>query len=161
MYEIELLRAKVRVMEAKAEVGRESAEDASFEGGDASFDGDKDGGDVSFEGGDCAEARASSSAAVTPEVSPMSRALGLSVAGETTPTLSGDATQPATTTQPSVGDSPATPPLRDDDGSGSSFTGSRIRSSSACSRRRKTERSARTCFPAGGETVSGTRRLSL
>ena len=100
MYEIELLRAKVRVMEAKAEVGRESAEDASFARvrGQAtrSFDGDKDGGDVSFEGGECAEARASSSAAVTPEVSPMSRALGLSVAGETTPTLSGDATQPAT-----------------------------------------------------------------
>ena len=123
MYEIELLRAKVRVMEAKAEVGRESAEDASFEGGDASFDGDKDGGDVSFEGGECAEARASSSAAVTPEVSPMSRALGLSVTGETTPTLSGDATQPATTTQPSAGDSPATPPFESDDGSGSSFHG--------------------------------------
>ena len=126
MYEIELLRAKLRVMEAKAEVGgREgSAEDASFEGGEgASFDGDEDGGDVSFEGGECAEARASSSAAVTPEVSPMSRALGLSVAGETTPTLSGDATQPATTTQPSVGDSPATPPFESDDGSGSSFHG--------------------------------------
>ena len=123
VYEIELLRAKVRVMEAKAEVGRESAEDASFEGGDASFDGDKDGGDVSFEGGECAEARASSSAAVTPEVSPMSRALGLSVTGETTPTLSGDATQPATTTQPSAGDSPATPPFESDDGSGSSFHG--------------------------------------
>ena len=121
VYEIELLRAKVRVMEAKAEVGgREgSAEDASFEGGeDASFDGD-DGGDVSFEGGECAEARASSSS-TTPDVSPMSRALGLSVTGETTPTLSADATTQPATAQPS----PATPAVSEsDDGSGSSFHG--------------------------------------
>ena len=118
MYEIELLRAKLRVMEAKAEVGRESAEDASFEGGDASFDGD-DGGDVSFEGGECAEARASSSS-TTPDVSPMSRALGLSVTGETTPTLSADATTQPATAQPS----PATPAVSEsDDGSGSSFHG--------------------------------------
>ena len=121
VYEIELLRAKVRVMEAKAEVGgREgSAEDASFEGGDASFDGDEDGGDVSFEGGECAEARASSSS-TTPEVSPMSRALGLSVTGETTPTLSADATTQPATAQPS----PATPAVSEsDDGSGGSFHG--------------------------------------
>ncbi|ACO63914.1 predicted protein [Micromonas commoda] len=122
VYEIELLRAKVRVMEAKAEVGgREGlAEDASFEGGDgASFDGD-DGGDVSFEGGECAEARASSSSTTPSEVSPMSRALGLSVTGETTPTLSADATTQPATTQPS----PATPAVSEsDDGSGSSFHG--------------------------------------
>jgi hypothetical protein len=108
-------------MEAKAEVGgREGlAENASFEGGDASFDGDEDGGDVSFEGGECAEARASSSS-TTPEVSPMSRALGLSVTGETTPTLSADATTQPATAQPS----PATPAVSEsDDGSGSSFHG--------------------------------------
>ena len=55
---------------------------------------------MSFEGGECAEARASSSS-TTPDVSPMSRALGLSVTGETTPTLSADATTQPATTQPS------------------------------------------------------------
>ena len=125
VYEIELLRAKVRVMEAKAEVGREclGAEDASFDDG---FDerGDERG-DVSFEGGECAEARASSQTS-TPEVSPMSRALGLSVTGETTPTPTLSAEVPTRPAEGSFPDgSPATPVASEesDDASGSSFHG--------------------------------------
>ena len=121
VYEIELLRAKVRVMEAKAEVGREclGAEDASFDDG---FD---ERGDVSFEGGECAEARASSQTS-TPEVSPMSRALGLSVTGETTPTPTLSAEVPTRPAEGSFPDgSPATPVASEesDDASGSSFHG--------------------------------------
>jgi hypothetical protein len=85
VYEIELLRAKCRVLEAKAEVTEDlpGHEDESFSRSDTSGDAD-----VSFEDGECAEAKAAASAS-TPEVSPMSRALGLTESGgEATPTFS-------------------------------------------------------------------------
>ena len=80
---------------------------------------------MSFEGGECAEARASSQTS-TPEVSPMSRALGLSVTGETTPTPTLSAEVPTRPAEGSFPDgSPATPPALEesDDASGSSFHG--------------------------------------
>jgi chromosome segregation ATPase len=86
VYEIELLRAKCRVLEAKAEVTKDlpGHEGESFSRSDTSGDAD-----VSFEDGECAEAKAAASAS-TPEVSPMSRALGLTESGgEATPTFSG------------------------------------------------------------------------
>ena len=88
VYEIELLRAKCRVLEAKAEVTEDlpGHEDESFSRSDTSGDAD-----VSFEDGECAEAKAAAKAsASTPvEVSPMSRALGLTESGgEATPTMS-------------------------------------------------------------------------
>ena len=85
VYEIELLRAKCRVLEAKAEVTEDlpGHEDESFSRSDTSGDAD-----VSFEDGECAEAKAAANAS-TPEVSPMSRALGLTESGgEATPTFS-------------------------------------------------------------------------
>ena len=85
VYEIELLRAKCRVLEAKAEVTEDVSghEDESFSRSDTSGDAD-----VSFEDGECAEAKAAANAS-TPEVSPMSRALGLTESGgEATPTFS-------------------------------------------------------------------------
>ena len=85
VYEIELLRAKCRVLEAKAEVTEDlpGHEDESFSRSDTSGDAD-----VSFEDGECAEAKAAASLS-TPEVSPMSRALGLTESGgEATPTFS-------------------------------------------------------------------------
>ena len=85
VYEIELLRAKCRVLEAKAEVTEDlpGHEDESFSRSDTSGDAD-----VSFENGECAEAKAAANAS-TPEVSPMSRALGLTESGgEATPTFS-------------------------------------------------------------------------
>ena len=88
VYEIELLRAKCRVLEAKAEVTEDlpGHEDESFSRSDTTS-GDAD---VSFEDGECAEAKAAATAsASTPEVSPMSRALGLTESGgEATPTFS-------------------------------------------------------------------------
>ena len=86
VYEIELLRAKCRVLEAKAEVTEDlpGHEDESFSRSDTTS-GDAD---VSFEDGECAEAKAAANAS-TPEVSPMSRALGLTESGgEATPTFS-------------------------------------------------------------------------
>ena len=55
VYEIELLRAKCRVLEAKAEVTEDlpGHEDESFSRSDTSGDAD-----VSFEDGECAEAKA-------------------------------------------------------------------------------------------------------
>ena len=85
VYEIELLRAKCRVLEAKAEVTEDVSghEDESFSRSDTYGDAD-----VSFEDGECAEAKAAANAS-TPEVSPMSRALGLTESGgEATPTFS-------------------------------------------------------------------------
>ena len=86
VYEIELLRAKCRVLEAKAEVTEDVSgqEDESFSRSDTSGDAD-----VSFEDGECAEAKAAANASTPVEVSPMSRALGLTESGgEATPTFS-------------------------------------------------------------------------
>ena len=86
VYEIELLRAKCRVLEAKAEVTEDlpGHEDESFSRSDTSGDAD-----VSFEDGECAEAKAAANASTPVEVSPMSRALGLTESGgEATPTFS-------------------------------------------------------------------------
>ena len=86
VYEIELLRAKCRVLEAKAEVTEDlpGHEDESFSRSDTSGDAD-----VSFEDGECAEAKAAANASTPVEVSPMSRALGLTESGgEATPTMS-------------------------------------------------------------------------
>ena len=104
VYEIELLRAKCRVLEAKAEVTEDlpGHEDESFSRSDTSGDAD-----VSFEDGECAEAKAKANAS-TPEVSPMSRALGLTESGgEATPTFSeiGPEHTPATPVNATCSDS--------------------------------------------------------
>ena len=64
VYEIELLRAKCRVLEAKAEVTEDlpGHEDESFSRSDTTS-GDAD---VSFEDGECAEAKAAATAGVHP-----------------------------------------------------------------------------------------------